>query len=220
MGDLQFKNGRGIKRRIDHIVYAVSDLDAAILEFEQKFGVRPLYGGYHKTFGTKNALVNLNDQIYLELIAVDNNNLGVMPPRWMGVDLLTKNQITRWAIKSDSLKKDSKILKTYNLKMGNIVAGARNTADGSLLQWQLTMPLPTPEVELIPFLLDWSATDKHPSRIMPNTGCELIELYGTHPNPETIEDVLNALQCDFRVEKSEHMSIQLELNTPNGIIKL
>lgn len=190
------------------------------MEFEQKFGVRPLFGGYHKTFGTKNALVNLNDQIYLELIAVDNDNLEVMPPRWMGVDLLTKNQITRWALKSNSLQEDNTILKEYNSQMGDIQTGARNTTDGSVLQWELTLPLPAPEVELVPFLLDWSATDKHPSQIMPHMGCEVVELYGTHPNPEIIEYVLNALQCDFRVEKSEHISIRLVLKTPNGIIEI
>ena len=71
-------------RRIDHIVYAVFDLDKSMDDFEELLGVRPIFGGYHKTFGTKNALINLDKGVYLELLAADNSNMDVQKPRWMG----------------------------------------------------------------------------------------------------------------------------------------
>lgn len=209
-----------IYRKIDHIVYTVADLDEAIIEFEQKLGVRPIFSGYHKTFGTKNALINLNKNMYLELLAVDDDNAEVPPPRWMGVDLLHKNQITRWAVKSESLKRDSAMLKSHHPEMGKIQAGSRNTADGSLLQWQLSMPLPAPEVELVPFILDWSATDKHPSELLPDMECRLIELYGTHPNPETYATIFKDLECDFQIKKSDTIELKMILNCPNGVIEI
>ncbi|MFS4491443.1 VOC family protein [Maribacter sp. 2308TA10-17] len=209
-----------IDRKVDHIVYVVSDLREAIQKFKQKLGVQPVFGGYHKNFGTKNALINLNNQTYLELLAADNLNTAVTSPRWMGIDLLSKNQITRWAIKSDTLEKDSIVLKTYNSEMGEIKEGSRNTADGSLLKWKLIMPLPKPEVEIIPFFLDWSNTQKHPSQILPNMGCELVELCATHPNPLLFEGILKNLDVSIKIGLSEEVSIKGIIKCPKGFVEI
>ncbi len=209
-----------MKRKIDHIVYTVSNLEEAITEFENKLGVRPVLGGYHKTFGTKNALINLNDSIYLELLAADDSNTEIVKPRWMGVDQLTKNQITRWALRSDSLKPDAKILRTYNPHMGEIRRGSRNAADGSLLQWELIMPLPAPEVEILPFILDWSATEKHPSELLPKMACELLAFYGTHPKPEMFEGVFQTLNYSIDIRPATEVSLKALIKSPKGIVSI
>lgn len=187
---------------------------------EHQLGVRPIFGGYHKTFGTKNALVNLNNQVYLELLAADDTNSEIARPRWMGVDLRTKNQITRWALKSHSLKKDTEILKKYNCEMVEIRKGSRTTEDGSLLQWNLLMPLASPEVELVPFLLDWGHSTKHPSAILPDMGCELITLYGTHPNPKVFTATFETLGYAFAIKQSNEVALKAVINSPNGIVEI
>jgi len=207
-------------RQIDHIVYTVVDLDVAIADFEKKLGVRPIFGGYHKTFGTKNALINFDNGMYLELLAADKTNTDVKPPRWMGVDLLTKNQITRWALKSGDLEKDSAPLKKYNHEMGSIQCGSRNTAGGALLQWELIMPLPAPEVEIVPFMVDWSKSETHPHNELPKMNCELVELYATHPNPDLFSEVHQTLGMNFRIDQAEKMGLKLRLSCPKGIIEI
>jgi len=47
------------KRKLDHIVYCVPDLEEAIDFFNQKLGVTPLVGGRHLLQGTKNALIKI-----------------------------------------------------------------------------------------------------------------------------------------------------------------
>lgn len=195
-------------------------MDDAVLDFEQKLGVRPIFGGYHKTFGTKNALVNLDKNMYLELIAADDDNLEVPPPRWMGVDLLSKNQITRWALKSDDLEAESDMLCNHQSEMGKIKKGSRSTADDLLLQWQLCMPLPHPEVELVPFILDWRMTEKHPSELLPDMGCSLVKLFGTHPNPKKLTSIFKGLECDFLIKKADRVQIKLILDCPKGVIEI
>ncbi len=205
---------------IDHIVYTVFDLDEAMTWFEQKLGVRPIFGGYHESFGTKNALINLNDGMYLELLAADPQNTEVTTPRWMGVDLLRKNQITRWAIKSKDLQVTSPILKKYNAAMGKIQEGSRNLTDGNRLKWQLTVPLAAPEIEHVPFAIDWSTSDKHPTEMLPPMNCHLVNFYGTHSANEKINDVLQELQCDFQIKKGAESSLKLVIDCPNGIIEI
>lgn len=209
-----------LMRQIDHIVYTVLDLDTAIADFEKKLGVRPVFGGYHTTFGTKNALINLDNGIYLELLATDETNTDVQAPRWMGVDFLTKNQITRWALKSENLETDSECLKKYNPEMGSIRGGSRNTAKGSVLQWELIMPLPAPEIEIAPFMVDWSKSETHPHNELPNSNCELVELWATHPNPDLFSETFQALEFDFRIDQSEEISLKLRLNSLKGIIEI
>ncbi|GGG28854.1 hypothetical protein GCM10011344_32090 [Dokdonia pacifica] len=207
-------------RSIDHIVYAVSDLDIASKEFEKKIGVAPVFGGHHTTEGTKNALINLQDGMYLELIAIDHNNKNLIQNRWMGVDVLTRNQVTRFALKSKDLIKDSRILKKYHPAMGTFKKGSRHTASAQVLQWELLMPLPTPEVELIPFVLDWSKSDTHPHDILPNMGCSLVNIQATHPTPEKILPFLKEIGYNLKIEEKQQISIKITLNTPNGIIHL
>lgn len=72
---------------IDHLVYAVPNLEKGIAEFENKFGIQATIGGKHLTKGTHNALINLGKYSYLEIIAVDPENWAIQQPRWMGVDL-------------------------------------------------------------------------------------------------------------------------------------
>lgn len=207
-------------RSLDHIVYAVSDLDLASKELEKKLGVAPIFGGHHTTEGTKNALINLQDGMYLELIAIDHQHKNIIQNRWMGIDILTKNQITRFALKSENLAKDSITLKKYNPIMGILKKGSRHTASGQVLQWELLMPLPTPEVDLVPFIIDWSESDTHPHEVLPDMGCTLIEMYATHPTPEKITPILEELKYDLRIEKSNKTTIQITLDTPNGIVHL
>ena len=64
-------------RQIDHIVYTVPNLEKAIDWFAEISGIRPAFGGYHTTQGTKNAVVNLGNSCYLELLAADDANKDI-----------------------------------------------------------------------------------------------------------------------------------------------
>ena len=55
--------------RIDHVIYATSDLDVAAARIESELGVRVVPGGRHEGLGTHNRIVPLGDG-YLELLAV------------------------------------------------------------------------------------------------------------------------------------------------------
>lgn len=195
-------------------------MDTAIAEFEEKLGVRPIFGGFHKAFGTKNALISLGDSCYLELLAADETNTAVSKPRWMGIDMLRTNQITRWALKSNQLKMDSEILKNLNPEMGSMRGGSRNIPNGGLQQWDLIMPLPYPEVELLPFMVDWSKSMVHPADALPDMGCSLIQLYGTHPDPKKFSLIFEQLNIDLDIKTSSNIKLTALIKCPNGPIEI
>src|SRR3954452_7125244 len=55
--------------RIDHAIWATSDLDVAAARFEREHGLTATGGGRHEGMGTHNRIVPLGEG-YLELLAV------------------------------------------------------------------------------------------------------------------------------------------------------
>jgi len=153
--------------KIDHLVYCVHNLEEGINYFIDNYGIHPVIGGRHLNEGTKNAIINLGNKCYLEILAVDEENTKKAKNRWMGIDLLTSPKITRWAIKSTNLEEDKHALIRYNDQLGQVESGLRKRPNNTNLTWKLTKPLSHPEVEAVPFLVDWSGTDSYPTYGLP-----------------------------------------------------
>lgn len=206
-------------RIIDHIVYAVPNLEEGITRFTELTGVEPVFGGYHTTKGTKNGLVRLGDNCYLEILAVDHENKKVTPPRWMGVDLINVPQITRWSLKSDNLKVDSEVLKAYHPDMGGIQGGERKTATDDWLRWQMILPLANPLVEVIPFFTDWKDSSLHPTdKLAPL--CSLVSLQLEHPQPDKPQLVMNRLGSKVKIKKGDTARITVTISAAGKLITL
>jgi len=205
-------------RTIDHLVFCVPNLQTAMQQLTDKCGIEVVYGGQHKTKGTENALLNLGKGAYLELLAIDATNTNIAAPRWMGVDLVEEFTFTRWAIKSTDLANDVAILKRVNPLMGEIFTGSRQKVDGSTLRWSMALPLATPAIEVLPFMVDWKDS-VHPTESL-EEGCELISLEFTHPKPFPIKTALRDLKVEIQVKQGTKASLKAIVDTPNGQVVL
>ncbi len=208
-----------IGRKIDHIVYAVLDLDQAMSDIESHLGIRPVFGGYHKTQGTKNALLDLDDGCYLEILAIDHDNINIKTSRWMGIDLILEPRITRWALKSDHIESDSEILKSHNKEMGTIYQGSRKTTTGETLAWKMILPLSSPDIELIPFMVDWSESAFHPTEKL-QEGCSLKEISLAGSAADKSNQVFNELSISNNISNTINTTISITIEGPNGLIIL
>ena len=54
---------------IDHVVVGIDDLQKGMGEIKEMTGVKPAYGGAHPDYGTHNALISLDNNTYLEVLA-------------------------------------------------------------------------------------------------------------------------------------------------------
>ncbi|HHM20676.1 MAG TPA: VOC family protein [Bacteroidetes bacterium] len=204
--------------RVDHLVYAVPDLDEAVKELEKKLGVAPVPGGKHRSQGTHNALVHLGNNSYLEIIAPDPDNTDFTGQRWMGIDLIDRPTITRWAVSTNDLDRDRAYLATIDPQLGGIKGGSRKRPDGTKLIWKATVVLPEPKVEVLPFVIDWKGTD-HPARSLPQV-CQLVELRGEHPTPWFIETAIHSLNVGMKMGVADEPAITAIIETPKGRVEL
>jgi hypothetical protein len=217
MSGSQFKISQN--RKPDHFVYAVKDFDHTLTLFENWLGIRPVIGGKHVVHGTKNALINLGDCCYLEIIAPDEENKDCPKPRWMGVDQITSSTITRWAVKSETFVHDCEILHTFNPLLGIKNTGQRKTLDGDMLSWQMTMPASSAEIDVVPFVIDWTGSTTHPTAdLLPD--CQLAEILIFHPFPDFVQPILDKLGIEILVKKASDPRINIRIKHKTGTLVL
>ena len=146
---------------IDHLVYAVPQLEPAIEAVERSVGVRPAFGGSHTGMGTHNALVSLGSS-YLELIAPDPGQPEPPQPRPFGIDELDHASLVTFAIRPDDGDDiDALVARATaaGYDPGPILDMSRSTTDGDVLRWRLTFPRPE-FGGLVPFVIDWGDTPR------------------------------------------------------------
>ncbi len=207
------------KRQIDHIVLTVSDLQNTMNLFQNTYGIQTQHGGQHKEFGTHNALVNLGNGVYLEILAPDPNNEAFAGKRWMGADLSQNPVVSRWALKSSDLENDQSILSKFNKKYGDIIEGSRQKTDGNMLRWKMIKPLPSPLVDIVPFMVDWTDSDSHPTDSLP-VACQLHSIEFGHPEKEKYQQLFEELNVEHKVEVATDVHIRIRLQTDKGIVEL
>lgn len=204
---------------VDHLVYCVHDLEKSIDRIEKEYGLVASVGGRHLNQGTRNALINIGNGCYLELLTIDNENDTVTSDRWMGIDLLTTDKITRWAMKSMTIDQDKDVLSEYKVLLGEMNRGMRQKPNGGMLRWDMTVPASEPEVEVMPFMIDWSHSDAHPVDGLSVQG-QLQELRLSHPEPERLRSCFDKLDIRISISEAESASIRALIEGPNGLFEI
>lgn len=200
---------------LDHIVLASPNLQEGMDYVKEKVGCDPTYGGKHLQFGTHNALLKIGNLTYLEILAPDPEN----PKdhyRWMGVDLVDEPTITRFAIKTKSIDHHARLLSNFSPNHGRQQEGRRQKETGELLSWELTMPLPNPMVDSIPFLIDWQDSN-HPAMNLENH-CSIAD-FQLFSRKNGLQALFRQLDADFLVKYGEQR-LMLSLNTPKGLVNI
>jgi catechol 2,3-dioxygenase-like lactoylglutathione lyase family enzyme len=146
--------------RLDHVVYAVPDLDEAAIRFRERFGLDSTEGGRHERWGTANRIVPLGDQ-YLELVAAVDEPMAAETA--FGRSVLDRaagggGWFTIAAVADD--------LDAVATRLGiEIDSGSRTRPDGQTVRWRMAA-LDDPRREhWMPFFLTWDVgRDLHPGR--------------------------------------------------------
>lgn len=209
---------------VDHLVYAVPDLDAAVATVAARLGVTPTPGGAHPGFGTRNALLALGADVYLEIIGPDPAQPDPPRGRPFGVDAARAPQLTTWAVRTPDMAATVAAARAAGYEPGTPVAMSRRRPDGGTLAWQLAVPgdwlhgTPPDGDGLVPFVIDWLDSPHPAPSAAP--GCRLVSLRAEHPQPAHVYHLLAALGADLPVRLGPLPRLVAVIETPFGRIPL
>jgi len=204
---------------LDHLVYAVPDLERGMAEIAQRFGAEATLGGHHPGVGTRNALIEVGERRYLEILAPDPtqdtfSGFG----RWVAE--LKAPRLVTWAARTDELEAWSRAADGVGLEPGEILAMERRLPDGSVLAWRL-LSLGIDRGGRLPFCIQWR--DKHPTDDLAASGCRLCQLRLAAGGPPYLTHDLDAL--GFSLGDTLHVSrardgLAAVFETPRGRVEL
>ena len=208
----------GTLDRVDHLVYATPDLAAGIARVEKLLGVRATPGGQHPGRGTRNALIALGPNTYIEIIGPDPEQPAPAEPRPFGIDGLKAPRLVTWSAKERDLAGLSARATKQNVRLGALASGSRRRPDGVLLAWNYTDPRTVVADGIVPFFIDWGSTP-HPAASAVQGGA-LVELIAEHPDPARATTALNAVGLTLAVKKGSAPALVAIINTPRGRVEL
>jgi hypothetical protein len=145
---------------LDHVLFAVSDLDAAARELEARHGLASVKGGRHAGWGTANRIVPLGDA-YIELITVVDSGEAERSAfgRWVAGGIQPRPaQPLGWVARTDEL---DEVAGRLGL---DVSAGSRARRDGRILSWRLAGVEEAAAEPSLPFFVEWGEGTPLPGR--------------------------------------------------------
>jgi hypothetical protein len=211
--------------RLDHLVIAAETLLQGVDYIRSTLAVEIPKGGVHKTMGTHNHLMQLGNDTYIEVIAINPEAAAPRQPRWFNLDdslmrasLQRQPRLITWVINTADIKaveRDSK------LPLGVPTKLSRDS-----LHWQLGLTEDGRLLAngLVPYVLQWH-TEQHPSRSMADLGCRLDSLEIYHNRPDWLHSILASIDADHLVgihplADTETPYLSANIETPSGLVSL
>ena len=181
--------------KLDHVVYAVADLDQAAKRFRDEFGLEAVPGGRHVGWGTGNRIVPLGDQ-YVELISVVSPDEARASSFGRRVLEATATGDAPFAVCASTDDLDA-----LAARLGaEVTTGMRECSDRTVLRWR-SVALEDPRREpWMPFFITWDVPPElHPGR-MParrRTGASGISRVEVAGDPERMQAWLGGDRLPF-----------------------
>ncbi len=210
---------------LDHIVIAAAKLEQGVDYVHSMLGVEIPQGGVHQTMGTHNHLMQLGNDAYLEVIAIDPDAEAPPHPRWFGLDsarmreaIQRQPQLVTWVMNTADIHQ---LVEGVSFDLGTPTALSRDN-----LEWEIAL---TGDGRLLadgmlPYCIQWHS-EPHPSRDMADLNCLLQSLEIHHNRSRWIEDRLDAIDASHLVHveslpDDETPYLSATIDTPNGTVTL
>lgn len=144
---------------LDHVIFAVADLDLAAQELLDGYGLASVPGGRHPAWGTANRIVPMGGS-YLEVVAVVDAPVAARSAfgRWVAAARTDGGGFTPlgWAVRTDDL---AAVCSRLGLSSSG---GSRQTDDGRVLDWTLAGVEQAADEPHLPFFVEWGSQTPPP----------------------------------------------------------
>ena len=207
---------------LDHLVVGASTLEQGVTYIRKQLGVDIPKGGEHPLMGTHNHLMQLGNDVFLEVIAVNPDAPAPDRPRWYGLDdpfvrgrLEHQPQLLTWVVNTSDL---GGLQSQTSFSFGAATKVSRGD-----LTWDFGIPDDGRLLAsgMLPYLIQWH-TDAHPSERMSDVGCSLKQLEIHHPQPDWLLSILNEIDAAKfvkvkRLAANATPFLEAHLETPTGM---
>jgi hypothetical protein len=150
-----------IGMRVDHVVYAAEHdgLRATAQRLAEQIGVEPVDGGVHPRFGTRNIILPLAHERYVEVVEVLDHPASDKAP--FGQVVRARSECgggwLGWVVQVDDITEQEK-------RLGReAVLGNRHRPDGVELRWKQLGVRGLQADPQLPFFVEWEQGVPHPS---------------------------------------------------------
>ena len=204
---------------IDHVVYAVRDLDTAGEALLRDHGLVSKPGGVHPGWGTANRVIALGSHRYVELIAVIDREVAVASPFGRTVHERAERGggWLTWCLA------DADIDRTAT-RLGLIVSpGSRVLPDGRTIRWRSAGSEDGRRSAGLPFFIRWDVPSglhpgadppAHPSQADGVAWVEVAE------DPESLRDWIGHDALPIRFRAGPRGMRRVALTSPGGPIEI
>ena len=145
---------------LDHVLIAVTDLEAAAREFEARHGLASVDGGRHRDFGTANRIVPLGST-YLELVAVVDPSAAAASSFgwWVDRGATDEGRLIGWAVRTPALDEVAGRLELP------VRSGSRVTPSRTELRWRSAGIEEAIAEPCLPFFIEWEEGVPYPGAV-------------------------------------------------------
>ena len=207
--------------KIDHFAIGADALEQGVTAMKTQLGVTVPKGGKHDAMSTHNHVMQSGNESFFELIAINPDAPDPGRARWFTLDdpatqarLADRPRALCWVVGTDDL---DGVIAASPVDLGEVVLFTRGERS-----WRLTVPKDgsLPMSGLLPAFIEWSP-GPHPSTGQQDLGVTLDKVNLTYPEPDTLTEVLTALQVTHLCAVSEgDAALAFDLTTPKGAVTL
>ena len=198
---------------LDHVLIAVTDLEAAARDFESRHGLASVDGGRHRDFGTANRIIPLGST-YLELVAVVDAGAAAASSFgwWVDRGATDEGRLIGWAVRTSALDEIAGRLELP------IRSGSRQTPAGIELRWRSAGIDEAIAEPCLPFFIEWEDGVPYPGAVeAPRATIVGLVLEG---NADRVAGWLGEHTLPIRVIDGPAEVAAVVLSTPSGQIIL
>jgi len=206
--------------QIDHVIWAVPDLDRGVEQFKQMSGIEAIVGGVHPGRGTRNSLVSAGENMYFEIIAPDPAQLPLDPAAnpvqafAHRISQMAAPEVDMFAVSAADLESVVAKGRELGLEVVGPTPGQRMTPEGVLIRWSHVDFVGHGFGQFIPFALNW-LDSPHPSTTSPR-GATIVGITVEHPRADELRRIYEGLGIPARVVQAAEPRIVVHMRSPKG----
>lgn len=203
---------------LDHVIWAVPNLEEGMQDFRARTGIEPTFGGEHTNGVTANYLVALGPCLYLEIVGPKQGaNVQDLGDRASGY---SKPNVSGFAFRYNLNGDKESIAKKLQLLLGEFRDGGRIKPDGTELKWRTSQLI---GLDLgagkFPFIINW-LTEPHPAQTLPQGQASLVSLTLAGDGVRTLKEVVEEGDLPMVLQPAGRKGIWMQLDTPKGRVIL